>query len=109
MHLAAHDYGNPQVAAILEISRRSAEAHRANLMHKLGLRCQTDLVRHAIERGIAATEARMIRRPILRPRQGRPSHERAAGGVIVDDDPATCRTLCGDWGQDLPTPVTSSR
>jgi two-component system, NarL family, response regulator NreC len=37
LHLAADGYGNPQVGAILGISTRTAETHRAHLMHKLGL------------------------------------------------------------------------
>jgi two-component system, NarL family, response regulator NreC len=36
----------------LFISRRTAEAHRANLLKKLGLKTQTDLVRYAIRNGI---------------------------------------------------------
>jgi DNA-binding NarL/FixJ family response regulator len=73
LHLAADGYGNPQVAAILGISRRTAETHRAHLMHKLGLGSQTELVRYAIERGIASTEPRVRRSIRTRPRQRGPS------------------------------------
>jgi DNA-binding CsgD family transcriptional regulator len=38
------------------ISPRTAETHRANLMRKLGLQNQTDLVRFAIKRGIVPLE-----------------------------------------------------
>jgi two-component system response regulator NreC len=55
LHLAAAGYGNPQVAAILGISTRTAETHRAHLMHKLELRSQTELVRYAFERGIVGS------------------------------------------------------
>jgi two-component system, NarL family, response regulator NreC len=73
LHLAADGYGNPQVAAILGISRRTAETHRAHLMHKLGLPSQTELVRYAIERGIGSPEPRIRRAIRTRPRQRRPS------------------------------------
>ena len=55
LHLAADGYGNPQVGAILGISTRTAETHRAHLMHKLDLRSQTELVRYAFERGIVGS------------------------------------------------------
>ena len=73
LHLAADGYGNPQVGAILGISTRTAETHRAHLMHKLGLGSQTELVRYAIERGIASTEPRVRRSIRTRPRQRGPS------------------------------------
>lgn len=44
LHLAAEGHGNPEIAARLAISVRTAETHRANLMRKLGLRNQTDEV-----------------------------------------------------------------
>jgi len=50
LHLAAGGSSNPQVAAILGITRRTVETHRAHLMRKLRLRTQTELVRYAIER-----------------------------------------------------------
>lgn len=52
LHLAAEGYGNPQVAERLSIGPRTVETHRANLMRKLKLRSQTDLVRYALQRGI---------------------------------------------------------
>ena len=48
-----------EIAGTLFISRRTAEAHRANLVKKLGLRTQTDLVMYAIRNGI---HQRVIRR-----------------------------------------------
>lgn len=48
---------NAEIAARLCISPRTVETHRANLMHKLGLRSQTELVRYAIHRGILSVEA----------------------------------------------------
>jgi two-component system response regulator NreC len=49
--LAAEGLNNNEIAAQLSISPRTAETHRANIMRKLGLRTQTDLVRYAIRRG----------------------------------------------------------
>ena len=52
LHLAAAGLGNPEIAETLFISPRTAETHRANMMHKLGLHTQTDLVRFAIRKGL---------------------------------------------------------
>ncbi len=52
LQLAAEGLGNPEVATRLFISARTAESHRANLMRKLALRSQTDLVRYAIRKRI---------------------------------------------------------
>jgi two-component system response regulator NreC len=52
LHLAAEGYSNPEVAERLSISPYTAMTHRANLMRKLGLHSQTDLVRYALQRGI---------------------------------------------------------
>jgi two-component system, NarL family, response regulator NreC len=41
-----------EIAERLFISPRTAEGHRANLMRKLGLANQTDLIRFAIKRGL---------------------------------------------------------
>jgi two-component system, NarL family, response regulator NreC len=56
LHLAAAGLTSPGIAARLFISRRTVETHRANLMHKLGLETQTDLVRYALRRGILLLE-----------------------------------------------------
>jgi len=52
LHLAAEGNTNAEVAARLGISARTAETHRSNLMHKLDLHTQADLIRYAIRRGI---------------------------------------------------------
>jgi len=52
LQLGAEGYGNPEIAEKLFISPRTAETHRTNLMRKLGLQSQTDLVRFSIRRGI---------------------------------------------------------
>jgi DNA-binding NarL/FixJ family response regulator len=50
--LAAEGFGMAEVAEKLFISPRTAETHRTNLMQKLGLQSQTDLVRFAIRKGL---------------------------------------------------------
>jgi DNA-binding NarL/FixJ family response regulator len=52
LHLAAQGYTNAEIAAQLVISPRTVEVHRANMMRKLGLRTQADLIRFAIQQGI---------------------------------------------------------
>jgi two-component system, NarL family, response regulator NreC len=54
LQLAAEGKTSGEIATALFISPRTAETHRANLMRKLNLRSQTDLVRFAIRRGIIA-------------------------------------------------------
>ena len=52
LQLAAEGHTTPEIAERLFISPRTAETHRTNLLHKLGLQTQTDLVRFAIRKGI---------------------------------------------------------
>jgi len=52
LQFAAEGKTSGEIAAALFISPRTAETHRANLMRKLSLRSQTDLVKFAIRRGI---------------------------------------------------------
>lgn len=52
LRLAAGGQSNAEVAALLFISRRTVETHRARAMKKLGLRNHVELARYAIERGI---------------------------------------------------------
>lgn len=56
LHLAANGYTNNDIAERLEISRRTVEAHRANLMRKLRINSQASLIRYAIQREIFPTE-----------------------------------------------------
>jgi two-component system response regulator NreC len=56
--LAAEGYTSAEIARKLFISPRTVEIHRSNLMHKLGLRSPTDLIRFALQRGILPMEAR---------------------------------------------------
>jgi two-component system, NarL family, response regulator NreC len=52
LHLAAEGNSNAEIAGRLSISIRTVETHRMNLLHKLSLRTQTDLVRFAIQKGL---------------------------------------------------------
>jgi len=59
--LTAEGHTSAAVAKRLFISRRTVETHRANLMHKLGLRSHTDLIRYALQRGILPLEPKVKR------------------------------------------------
>jgi DNA-binding NarL/FixJ family response regulator len=52
LRLAALGFSNTEIATKLIISPRTAEAHRAKMMRKLGLRSQTELVLYALRQGI---------------------------------------------------------
>lgn len=52
LQLAAESSSTSEIAARLGISPRTVETHRQNLMRKLGLQSQTDLIRYALRRGI---------------------------------------------------------
>lgn len=52
VQLAAEGNNNTEIAEKLFISPRTAETHRTNLLRKLGLHTQTDLVRFAIRKGL---------------------------------------------------------
>jgi two-component system, NarL family, response regulator NreC len=56
LHLAIEGYSNAEIAAKLFISSRTAETHRANMMRKLDLHTQTDLIKYALKKGILPTE-----------------------------------------------------
>ena len=52
LQLAAEGHTGAEIGRRLSISPRTVEMHRANLMHKLGLRTQADLIRYALRRGM---------------------------------------------------------
>ncbi len=56
LQLAAEGHSNASIAARLSISPRTAETHRTNLMRKLGLRNQTELIKYAIRAGLLPME-----------------------------------------------------
>jgi DNA-binding NarL/FixJ family response regulator len=55
--LSAEGYTSAQIGLKLHISSRTVESHRANLMRKLGLHGQSDLVRLAVKRGLLPESA----------------------------------------------------
>ncbi len=57
LHLAAEGLSNPAIGERLHISARTAEAHRGNIMQKLGLRTRTELIAYALRRGLLPSEA----------------------------------------------------
>ncbi len=52
LHLAAEGQSNVEIAERLSIGVRTVETHRANLMNKLALKNQTELLRYALQRGL---------------------------------------------------------
>lgn len=50
--LIAEGRSSKQIAALLVISDKTVERHRANVLEKLGLRDRVDLTRYAIRRGL---------------------------------------------------------
>lgn len=56
LHLTAQGSNHSEIASQLSISPRTVEMHHGNLMRKLHLRNQTDLIRFALKRGILPLE-----------------------------------------------------
>lgn len=56
LHLVAEGRTNACIAAQMSISVRTAEVHRANMMRKLSLRSQAEVVLYAVRRGILPME-----------------------------------------------------
>jgi DNA-binding NarL/FixJ family response regulator len=54
--LTAEGHSSAEIAGRLHISPRTVESHRANLMRKLGLRNQRELVRYAWGRGVLPSQ-----------------------------------------------------
>jgi two-component system, NarL family, response regulator NreC len=52
LQMSVQGFTNTDIASKLFVSPRTIETHRANLMHKLGIRTQADLLQYAILRGI---------------------------------------------------------
>ena len=51
-HLVVQSFTNVQIASKLCLSRRTVEVHRRNMMQKLGIRSQRELLHFAMQRGI---------------------------------------------------------
>lgn len=56
LQLAAEGHTNAVIAARLGISPRTVEIHRTNMMRKLGLRTEHELIRYALRRGILPSD-----------------------------------------------------
>jgi DNA-binding NarL/FixJ family response regulator len=56
LQLVAEGFTGQEIAKRLSISPRTAEQHRANVMRKLGLANQREIVRYAINKGILAID-----------------------------------------------------
>ena len=56
LRLTAEGLTSAQVGTRLFISPRTVETHRANLMHKLGLRNHADVIRYALSRGLLPSD-----------------------------------------------------
>lgn len=56
LHMVAQGFSNIKIAEHLSISPRTIEIHRANMMHKLNLQNQAEVIRYAIQRGIIPLE-----------------------------------------------------
>ena len=52
LQMAAQGLNNPEIARRLELSVRTVEMHRGNLLKKLDLNGQTELVRYALKRDL---------------------------------------------------------
>jgi two-component system, NarL family, response regulator NreC len=52
LRLVFDGYTSARIASHLSISRRTAESHRARIMHKLDFRNQTDLIKYVLTRAI---------------------------------------------------------
>jgi two-component system, NarL family, response regulator NreC len=56
LQLAAQGLTNAEIGERLSIGKRTVETHRANLIRKLDLKSQADLVRFALRRGLVSAE-----------------------------------------------------
>jgi DNA-binding NarL/FixJ family response regulator len=56
LHLTVQGLSGVAIAERLFISARTVESHRANLMRKLGIHNQKELVRHAVQHGLVLPE-----------------------------------------------------
>jgi DNA-binding NarL/FixJ family response regulator len=53
LRLVAHGYTNNEIAGLMSTSLRTVETHRTRVAHKLGRRSRAELVRYAIDAGLA--------------------------------------------------------
>lgn len=57
LHLVVQGCSNAEIGRRLYISPRTVEIHRANMMHKLNLSTQAELIRYALQRGILPADS----------------------------------------------------
>jgi DNA-binding NarL/FixJ family response regulator len=50
--LVAEAHTNEEIGALLHISKKTVERHRANILDKLGMRDRVELTRYSIRRGL---------------------------------------------------------
>jgi DNA-binding NarL/FixJ family response regulator len=55
IQLVAEGHAGKEIAAILNISRKTVAFHKSNLMRRLGLRSTAELTKYALEHGISGT------------------------------------------------------
>ncbi len=63
LQMASEGYTSGEIGVRLFISPRTVEVHRANLMRKLSLKNQTQLIRYALKRGLLPSEEPLADRP----------------------------------------------
>jgi DNA-binding NarL/FixJ family response regulator len=56
LRLIVDGFTSAEIAAQLVLSVRTVEKHRAEVMRKLGIRTQAELIRYALQRGLYPPE-----------------------------------------------------
>ena len=54
LKLVADAHTNDEIGALLDISKKTVERHRENILEKLGMRDRVELTRYAVRRGLVA-------------------------------------------------------
>ena len=89
--LAAEGLSNPDIARKLFISPRNAESHRANLMRKISLHSQADLVRRLLRRNVLSCRIQFPFHPrVVVGCDRQPNHPAATTPRIEYDPPFKC-------------------
>src|SRR5262249_58237220 len=60
LQLTVEGHSGIEISGRLHISPRTVETHRANLMRKLSVRNQKELIRYAVQRGMVASEPKPL-------------------------------------------------